>query len=103
MNEIERAIELLEEISYNMGLERDTEYAGDAERFHSLCDKKGLIDLATDLCHAELSRQENAPLTCEGCKFIHNKYETHGGVTICCSCSRGTILPDRYEPKGEKE
>lgn len=63
MNEIERAIELLEEISYNMGQERDTEFAGDTDKFHALCDKKDLIDLATDLIRAELSRQENAPLT----------------------------------------
>ena len=97
MNEIERAIELLEEISYNMGLERDAEYAGDAEKFHSLCDKKSLIDLATDLCRAELSRQENAPLTCDGCKW-----EQDYSPSQCDTYSRSGQY-DRYEPKGEKE
>lgn len=97
MDEIEQAIELLEEISYNMGLERDTEYAGDAEKFHSLCDKKSLIDLATDLCRVELYRQENAPLTCNWCEWQPKMM----GITRCNKCVRFPLLSDRYELKGE--
>ena len=55
------------------------------------------IKTSIKLCHAELKRQENAPLTCDGCKRLPHKYE---GSIMCQDCSRGTILPDRYEPKG---
>ena len=56
------------------------------------------IDTALRILRAELTRQENTPLTCEGCRHEKEKYN----VYACCECSRGTILPDRYEPKGEE-
>ena len=66
MSEIERAIKVLEE-EYAFSLECD------ATQKRSSAYKTALTAL-----RAELSRQENAPLTCEGCKI------------------------DRYEPKGEQ-
>ena len=49
---------------------------------------------------AELSRQENAPLTCEGCKWEFNR--SLGSADMCYNCNR-MRKKDRYEPKGEKE
>ena len=48
---------------------------------------------------AELSRQENAPMTCDGCERKFNMCE----IAICEKCIRLQNRDDRYEPKGEKE
>lgn len=37
--------------------------------------------------------------TCDGCIHLPQKYN---GSLVCENCSRGTILPDRYEQKGEQ-
>ena len=94
MNEIERAIELVRDV--------DAFYLGggcmeekDVERIRSRI---------LDCLRAELSRQENAPLTCDGCKWHPIKYDFLGCIISRCeNCCRQTILTDRYEPKGEKE
>ena len=49
---------------------------------------------------AELSRQENAPLTCEGCKWEFNR--SLGSADMCYNCNR-MRKKDRYEPKGENQ
>jgi len=54
-------------------------------------------ELALTALNEKLEREKN-PLTCDGCKRLPHKYE---GSIMCQDCSRGTILPDRYEPKGE--
>ena len=51
-----------------------------------------------ELLRAELSRQENAPLTCDGCRR-----EDFQWVDECIGCVRQSHHEDRYEPKGEKE
>ena len=56
--------------------------------------------LAHSALKEKLSRQENAPLTCDGCNNLRTKYD---GNRACEVCSRGTFLLDRYEPKGEIE
>ena len=47
---------------------------------------------------AELSHQEKAPLTCDGCEWQPKVM----GITRCNRCVRFPLLSDRYEPKGEK-
>ena len=89
MNEIEQAIETLNVMQSTHSHIRKSNNEWEA------------IELSKEILRAELARQDAKPLTCDGCNFIREKYATHGGVTICCNCSRGTILPDRYEPKGE--
>lgn len=98
MNEIERAI-------------IDIRNAQKKERRVTLADGTQLskewisvdtLELAEKLLRAELSRQENAPLTCDGCRYLPAKYGVIGDMYYLCEeCSRGTILPDRYKPKGE--
>ena len=61
------------------------------------CDNR---ELYLTLLRAELTRQENAPLTCDGCNNLRTKYD---GNRACEVCSRGTFLLDRYEPKGESK
>lgn len=87
--ELERAIDVLEAIYPSEKEIKSGEYPQVADA----------LDIAIDLLRAELARQD---VTCDGCEHIKEKYAKHGGVTLCCNCSRGTILPDRYEPKGEK-
>lgn len=86
MSEIERAIKVLEE-EYAFTLECD------ATQKRSSAYKTALAVL-----RAELDREKN-PLTCDGCEHLYQKCN---GSIKCENCSRGTILPDRYEPKGEK-
>lgn len=85
MSEIERAIKVLEE-EYAFALECD-----DTQK------RSSALHAALAVLRAELEREKN-PLTCDGCKRLPHKYE---GSIMCQDCSRGTILPDRYEPKGE--
>ena len=88
MNEIERAIKVLEE-EYAFSLECD------ATQKRSSAYKTALAIL-----RAELSRQENAPLTCEGCKWEFNR--SLGSADMCYNCNR-MRKKDRYEPKGENQ
>lgn len=100
MNEIERAI-------------IDIRNAQKKERRVTLADGTQLskewisintLELAEKLLRSELSRQENAPLTCDGCRWHPIKYDFLGCIISRCeNCCRQTILTDRYEPKGEKE
>ena len=55
-------------------------------------------EIIADILRAELSRQENAPLTCDGCRR-----EDFQWVDECIGCVRQSHHEDRYEPKGEKE
>ena len=89
MNEIERAIQEFEDNAYHTSMKPTISEASKA--------------VALRILRAELSRQENAPLTCDGCRYLPAKYGYIGKYYRCAECSRGTILPDRYEPKGEKE
>ena len=90
MNEIERAIE---HIADNVRFLKTHPYVDDSLKHHELA----LIALKE-----KLTRQENAPLTCEGCRYLPAKYGVIGDMYYLCEeCSRGTILPDRYKPKGE--
>ena len=64
--------------------------------------------LAHSALKEKLTRQENAPLTCDGCANLPNKYGS--GVYMnapCRICVRGITTHDFYksavEPKGEKE
>ena len=52
---------------------------------------------------AELSRQENAPLTCDGCKRDVPKGEMKYSRCLYCIRAKRPWIFDRYEPKGEKE
>ena len=93
MNEIERAI-------------KEIEKAIDPRRCISLLDgtrfskewiSVNSLNLARMLLRAELTRRENAPLTCEGCEWEYK-------VTVvarCQRCKRCPMLSDRYKPKGE--
>ena len=86
MNEIERAIE---QIKDHMRVHRIGQYPhvyiADA------------LNMALDALKEKLEREKN-PLKCDGCIHLPQKYN---GSIACENCSRGTILLDRYEPKGE--
>ena len=85
MSEIERAIE---HIADNVKFLQTHHNADNSLEAH---------ELALTALKEKLEREKN-PLTCDGCKRLPHKYE---GSIMCQDCSRGTILPDRYEPKGE--
>ena len=87
MNEIERAIERLTEL-------RDFLFIPE-----SIQD----FDLAIRILRSELTRQENAPLMCDGCRRDYVRGLHPLAVNDMCQCC--TRLPqrsDRYEPKGEE-
>lgn len=59
-------------------------------------------ELALTALEEKLEREKN-PLTCDGCTYLPEKYNADGHENKkCWNCSRGTILPDRFKPKGEK-
>ena len=90
--EIKRAIDHFEDFLKNMRC-HETLLVPEAIPSH---------ELALKLLRAELTRQENATLTCDGCKWHPIKYDfLNCMIKRCENCSRGTILQDRYEPKGE--
>ena len=84
MNEIERAIQEFEDNAYHTSMKPTISEASKA--------------VALRILRAELSRQENAPLTCDGCRR-----EDFQWVDECIGCVRQSHHEDRYEPKGEKE
>ena len=93
MNEIERAIAYWEEF------EREIDEMPHSDILEA---QREPVKTALAILRAELSRQENAPLTCDGCKH-EGKYvqDILCGIRCPCNeCSRVTI--DRYEPKGEQ-
>lgn len=83
-SEIERAIQEFEDNAYHPSLKPEVSEESKAVALRAL--------------RAELTRQDAKPLTCDGCMHLPQKYN---GSLVCENCSRGTILPDRYEPKGE--
>jgi predicted RNA-binding Zn-ribbon protein involved in translation (DUF1610 family) len=86
MSEIERAIQEFEDNAYHTSMKPTISEASKA--------------VALRILRAELSRQENAPLTCDGCKWHPIKYDfLNSMISRCQNCSRGTILVDRYESK----
>ena len=84
MNEIERAIQEFEDNAYHTSMKPTISEASKA--------------VALRILRSELSRQENAPLTCDGCRR-----EDFQWVDECIGCVRQSHHEDRYEPKGEKE
>ena len=56
--------------------------------------------VAIELCRAELSRFDTAPLTCAGCKQqgAWDDELEYGYNCPCFNCKRNCV--DRYEPKG---
>ena len=82
MNEIERAIQEFEDNAYHTSMKPTISEASKA--------------VALRILRAELSRQENAPLTCDGCMR-----EDFQWVDECIGCVRQSHHEDRYEPKGE--
>lgn len=61
------------------------------------------IKTSIKLCHAELKRQENAPMMCDGCKReeVYKELDGEDKILITClKCARSKKT-DRYEPKGE--
>ena len=88
MSEIERAIAYWEEF------EREIDEMPHSEILEA---QREPVRTALTVLRAELEREKN-PLTCDGCVHLPWKYE---GSVLCQDCSRGTILPDRFEPKGE--
>ncbi|MPM73976.1 hypothetical protein SDC9_120961 [bioreactor metagenome] len=70
--------------------------------YDAMVERRTGLKTALDLCRAELDREKN-PLTCDGCRWLRIKYGTDEQLlnTYCWSCSRGVIIQDRYEPKGE--
>ena len=96
MNEIERAIEQLESLMYEAG------HKGDVEDYNAL-------KTAIELLRAELSRQENAPLTCGlqtiyctpySCEYCGDHIAV--GWAFCPEC--GTPTKQKcYEPKGANQ
>ena len=81
MNEIERAIQEFEDNAYHTSMKPTISEASKA--------------VALRILRAELSRQENAPMTCDGCRW-----EQDYSPSQCDTCSRSGQY-DRYEPKGE--
>lgn len=55
------------------------------------------------LLRAELSRQKNVPLTCDGCKLSELAKYHPFQIVQCSECSRQNGRTDRYEPKGALE
>lgn len=104
MNEIERAIEYFERkiVKNDRACENYVApFAEEAKRQWIEIDRP-IGELALKLLRAELEREKN-PLTCGGCVRHSEKYSVEDFMhTKCAGCSRGTILPDRYEPKGEE-
>jgi hypothetical protein len=91
-NEIERAIETLNGAdTWKLIVWGTPSFPAMLNRLTSAC------LLARDVLTAELSRQENAPLTCDGCRR-----EDFQWVDECIGCVRQSHHEDRYEPKGEK-
>ena len=88
--EIERAIE---HIADNVRFLQTHDYVDNSLQAH---------ELALTALKEKLEREKN-PLTCDGCKFLPAKFGFTGDkYYLCEECSRGTILPDRFIPKGEK-
>ena len=82
--ELERAIKVLEKKRLEF-LEEYVDFGGVNDAYL----------LAISTMRAELSRQENAPLTCEGCEREYAFVRT-----ICKDCERFyKDLTDLYEPK----
>ena len=79
MNEIERAIAEIEGTRFGL------------DQCH-----ESTMRLAHSALKEKLSRQENAPLTCDGCRR-----EDFQWVDECIGCVRQSHHEDRYEPKGE--
>ena len=101
MNEIERAIErnkMIKKLISEIGMIKAILRASDPlvpvvepQRYEE-------YELIESILAAELSRQENAPLTCAGCKREESKKEYMH--VICMQCTRMNQTRDRYEPKG---
>ena len=93
MNEIERAIA---QIKDHMRVHKIGKYP-----HIQLADA---LNMAIDALRAELTRQENAPLTCGGCKY---DVREDGSMkhSRCGNCTRQERpwTSDRYEPKGESK
>jgi hypothetical protein len=85
MNEIERAINALELMLSCVNIYNDQR-------------EINAIKTSIKLCHAELKRQANEPMTCEGCKNLDEMFVDD---SLCPECRRYEPLPDRYEPKGD--
>ena len=83
MSDIERAIQEFEDNAYHTSMKPTISEASKA--------------VALRVLRAELSRQEDAPMTCDGCKNQEGMYVDDN---LCYDCRRYTTLPDRYEPKG---
>ena len=85
MSEIERAIEYYQENEFYM------------QKYNADLVTVKMNKLALTALKEQLEREKN-PLKCDGCIHLPQKYN---GSIACENCSRGTILLDRYEPKGE--
>ena len=104
--EIERAIETIE--GYIKAVEQRMR-AGDVGvvvGYDAMLERRKGLVTALDICRAELTRQENAPLTCDGRGNLPTKYGSGVYVNAPCRiCVRGITTHDFYkksdEPKGE--
>ena len=97
MREIERAILKLKRIKEVV--ECSSRYMLSDQEVMRVIKAQGdsFYDDVFKILTSELDRERN-PKTCDGCIHLPQKYN---GSLVCENCSRGTILPDRYEPKGE--
>ena len=89
MNEIERAIAYWEEF------EREIDEMPHSDILEA---QREPVKTALTVLRAELTRQENAPLTCDGCKYRNSR--AVASQMMCAACSRFKWIADRYEPLG---
>jgi len=93
--EIERAIEYFEG-----ALKNADEFLSKGISCAIMAKQKSRLELIIPILRAELERQKNEPMTCEGCRR-HEALADGIILDNCRKCVRYSKHTDHYEPKGE--